>query len=382
MTFDDDSLIDAIYEAAAVPELWSSVLDRFSERLNGSGGILFASSGNGVKWIASGLMRESFDKFVRDGWYKINPRPQRLAALNYNGFVQDLDAFTLEELDREPVYTEYLRKNHGGWAVGTQIESPGGDTIILSFERQYEKGAYDKATTMALDPLRPHFARAALLSSRLGLERAQAMAQALHAVGLPAAILRAGGRLFAANDLMQRLMPDVVRDTPVRIALVDKSADALLSAAIERVQEQGFATGGAVSSFAIRATERHDPMIAHLLPVCGAAHDIFATASAILLITPVQNAASPDSKLLQALFDLTPAESRIAQGIGRGETVDTIAARLGISAATARSQLKGVMAKTGVGRQTELALLLSGAYWPRRDFSTEQPHEPTSGPGR
>ena len=85
----------------------------------------------------------------------------------------------------------------------------------------------------------------------------------------------------------------------------------------------------------------------------------------------MQNAASPDSKLLQALFDLTPAESRIAQGIGNGETFEAIAARLGISTATARSQLKGVMAKTGTGRQTELALLLSGGYWPRRDHNTE-----------
>ena len=369
MTFQDESLIDAIYEAGAVPELWPQLLERFSQRLNGSGGILFASNGPNVKWIASGLMQEAMAIFVRDGWFFRNPRPVRLAALNYNGFVSDLDAFTREELEQEPVYTEFLRKNNGGWATGTQIDSPGGDRIILTFEREHEKGPYDKATTNALDPLRPHFARAALFSWRLGLERAQAMAQALETVGLPAAILRSGGRLFAANDLMQRLMPDVVRDMPRRMVLVDPAADALLAAAIERIQQPGLTAGAAVSSFALRATEEREPMVAHVLPVRGAAHDIFTTASAILLITPVRNAVSPDSKLLQALFDLTPAESRIAQGIG--ETVEAIAVRLGISTATARSQLKGVMAKTGTGRQAELALLLSGGYWPRRDHNTE-----------
>jgi DNA-binding CsgD family transcriptional regulator len=364
MDFDDESLIDAIYEAGAVPELWPQVLDRFSERLNGSGGLLFASNGPNVKWIASGYMREAMELFVRDGWFFRNPRPQRLAALNYNGFVTDLDAFTLEELEQDPVYTEFLRKNHGGWAIGTQIESPGGDHIILSFEREHVNGPYDKATSRALDPLRPHFARAALFSWRIGLERAQAMAQALETVGLPAAILRGQGRLFAANDLMQRLMPHVVRDSAQRVSLVDAAADLLLEDALARISRSGLATGAAVSSLAIRASEDREAMVAHVLPVRGSAHDVFATANAILLITPVRSTGTIDLGLLKALFDLTPAESRIAQGIAMGETLEAVAQRYGISESTARSQLKSVMTKTGVGRQTELALLLSGGYRP------------------
>jgi DNA-binding CsgD family transcriptional regulator len=369
MPFDDESLIDAIYEAGAVPELWPNVLESFSQRLDGSGGILFASNGPSVKWIASGLMRESFDKFVREGWYKINPRLPRFAALNYNGFLSDLDVFTIEEMDREPVYTEFFRKNHTGWVVGTQVESPGGDAIVFSFERQYEKGPYDKAISARLDPLRPHLARAALFSWRIGLERAQAMAQALETVGLPAAILRGQGRLFAANDLMQRLMPQVVRDTARRVTLVDAAADALLEDALARISERGLATGAAVSSLAIRAAEDREAMIAHVLPVRGSAHDVFATADAILLVTPVRIANAIDSSLLKALFDLTPAESRIAQGIAMGETLEAVARRYGISPGTARSQLKSVMTKTGVGRQTELALLLSGGYRLRSDNS-------------
>ncbi len=371
MPFHDQALIDAIYEAGAIPELWPKVLEMFSQRLNGSGGILFASNGPNVKWIASGLMEEAMAAFVRDGWFFRNPRPARLAALNYNGFVSDLDTFTLEEIRQEPVYTEFLHKHNGGWAAGTQIEAPGGDKIILSFEREYAKGPYDKATTDALDPLRPHFARAALFSWRIGLERAQAMAQTLETVGLPAAVLRTGGKLYAANDLMQRLIPEVAHDTPRRMALVDAAADAMLAAALERVRTPGLATAAAVSSIAIRATKQRAPMVAHVLPIRGAAHDVFATANAILLITPVQKATSPDSKLLQALFDLTPAESRIAQGIGNGETLEALAQRFGISASTARTQLKATMAKTGTSRQTELALLLSGGSWPKQDRNSQ-----------
>jgi DNA-binding CsgD family transcriptional regulator len=370
MDFDDESLIDAIYEAGAIPELWPQLLERFSQRLDGCGGVLFASNGPDFKWVASGNVRDVFDEFVQDGWAARNPRPKRLAALNYQGFVSELDTFTLEELDRDPVYTEFLRKKGCGWAVGTQIESPGGDQIILSFERAHATGPFDKATSTALDPLRPHLARAALFSWRIGLERARAMAQALESVGLPAAVLRGQGRLFAANDQMQRLMPQVVRDSARRVTLTDVAADALLEDALSRIGRRGLATGAAVSSLAIHAAEDREAMIAHVLAVRGSAHDVFATANAILLITPVRNAGALDSGLLKALFDLTPAESRIAQGIAMGETLEVVAQRYGIARGTARSQLKSVLTKTGVGRQTELALLLSGGYRPRSGDGT------------
>jgi DNA-binding CsgD family transcriptional regulator len=164
-------------------------------------------------------------------------------------------------------------------------------------------------------------------------------------------------------------MPQVVRDTARRVTLVDAAADALLEDALARISERGLATGAAVSSLAIRAAEDREAMIAHVLPVRGSAHDVFATADAILLVTPVRIANAIDSSLLKALFDLTPAESRIAQGIAMGETLEAVARRYGISPGTARSQLKSVMTKTGVGRQTELALLLSGGYRLRSDNS-------------
>ena len=105
-------------------------------------------------------------------------------------------------------------------------------------------------------------------------------------------------------------------------------------------------------------------MIVHLVPIRGAAHDVFAQAIAILIVTPVVQAEVPTPELLQGLFDLTPAEARVARGIGEGRTVETIAAAFGISRETVRNQLKAVMAKTGLRRQVELAGLLAGNKLP------------------
>ena len=63
--------------------------------------------------------------------------------------------------------------------------------------------------------------------------------------------------------------------------------------------------------------------------------------------------------------DLTAAEARVARAIAQCRTVEQIAAEAGTSPQTVRSQLKGVMAKTGVSRQAELVGLLAGAALPR-----------------
>jgi DNA-binding CsgD family transcriptional regulator len=57
-------------------------------------------------------------------------------------------------------------------------------------------------------------------------------------------------------------------------------------------------------------------------------------------------------------FKLTPAESRIALGIARGEALADIAHAHGISVNTARTQLRSIFSKTHTHRQAELAVLL------------------------
>ena len=67
----------------------------------------------------------------------------------------------------------------------------------------------------------------------------------------------------------------------------------------------------------------------------------------------------PTAEVLQGLFDLTPAEARVARAIAERRTVEAIAGMLGVSRETVRTQLKSVLAKTGMARQADLAALLA-----------------------
>lgn len=358
----DETLADRIYEAAVVPEKWPSVLDEMSVAADGAGAVLFTANASHVIGITSPNLTEVFAEFVRDGWAEKNTRPVRLAAANYPGFVREQDVFTDQELDNDPVYRDFYRKRGLGWATGTMVEAPSGDSIVFSFERAFNKGPIPVATVKQFDQLRPHLVRAALLSSRLGRERAVATTNALQSIGLPGAVLFRGGRLLAANHLFEQLMPRLFQDRRDRLTLVDGGADALLAVAL---RADLVANGrSVVSSIPVAATEGYTPLILHLLPICGAAHDIFASATALLVVTPVDRAIVPKAQVLQGLFDLTPAEARVARGIGEAHSIETVALSLGVSSETVRSQLKAVLSKTGLSRQQELVSLLAGKALP------------------
>ena len=118
--------------------------------------------------------------------------------------------------------------------------------------------------------------------------------------------------------------------------VADAWADALLADALAALL---IGNRHAVTSIAVAATAERITMVLHLLPVRGAAHDIFTQSNALLVVTPVDRAAVPTAEVLQGLFDLTPAEARVARGIGMAETIDALADATGVNRETVRSQV-------------------------------------------
>lgn len=354
----ESTLLDLIYEAGAVPDMWPGVLDRISQVAQSLGGVLFVADPVQTDWISSDGIRDGLQDYIAAGWPERNPRPRRLAALKHAGFLQDLDAFTEEELATEPVYTEFYRPRGLGWAAGTLLAMPSGENVVFSFECAYENGPVTPETIARLDGLRPHLARASLLSWRLGMRSAQAAAAALQAVGLPAAVLSRAGRLQAANAHFETLMPRSFLDGRERLALKDLRADLLLKDAVGRFAAQDGKAG--IQSIPVAAAEGGLPLVLHLLPVKRRAQDIFSGSATILIAMPVDKGQVPHAEVLEALFDLTPTEARVARAIGQGEELKAVAAMRGVSPETVRAQLKSVLAKTGTRRQAELANLLGG----------------------
>jgi DNA-binding CsgD family transcriptional regulator len=354
---DDGALIDAFYEAAAVPELWPDVLDRLARFGNCRAAVLFATDGAAVNsWTANAAGRPPMELFLRDGWMARNPMAARGIARGLPDFIGDYHLFTQGEIDTDPFYRDFMRPNGLAWLAGTLVSGTTDNHILVSMHRPYDMGPVAQADLDQLTKLRPHIARATFMAARLRLEQVRAAVEALSAIGLPAAALTAGGGLRLANDLFQALMPDMALDWRERLKFTDRDADGLFERGLAALS-----TGIAGLTFPVPASGQGAPIVAHLLPIRGSGQDIFSGLRWLLIGAPVARAGQIDSGVLQGLFDLTVAEARVAKGIVGGDTLDDLAERHGLGRETVRSQLKGVMAKTGTRRQVDLVRLLAGA---------------------
>jgi len=352
-----DRLIDRIHEAGLVPSLWPILLDEIGDAIDGNGGALFAIRDGYSRAVNSTRHDGTMSLFMEGGWSSRDRTLPRAMTLGHPGFVSERDLFTDAELDEDAVYRGFFRKHGLDYRAGTLIPMPVGDSVAITIFRTSRQGPVQPDSISFLDSLRPHLARASLTANRLGFERARAQAEALQALGLPGAVLRHGGRVLAANELFEALMPSLFQDRTQRVVVMERTADALLAIALADLDG---AYGAGIKSVPIGATAERVPMVMHLVPVRGAANDIFTQAAALLVVTPVDRAAVPTAEVLQGLFDLTPAEARVARGIGQTQTVDELARSNGVDRETVRSQLKAVLSKTGLSRQQQLVSLLAG----------------------
>lgn len=343
-------LLDLIYEAATNPERWEDVLDQVSNIAGSEAGALAVlRPGEIPNRIATSnyggdLLHDSMPTDGKMG-------PNRTLVRQLLTLSTEAELHTPGELQNGPVYKLGLRVAGTAWMAVTAL--PTGDTMIIDLTRSCSLGPFAPHAMEALDLYRPHLERAAVMASRLKLSEARAATNALAQLGLPAATLTSGGKILTSNELFEAV------ESRLNIGTIDKSKAA--GSSFRRTLASGLAAKpGSVRSIPVPATMDEPALVLHVLSMNRGEKDIFASVAFLLIVTPVTMPEAPLIEVLTGLFDLTPAEARIAAGVARGQKVQHLAADFGVSMETVRTQLKSVLNKTGTSRQTDLALLLSG----------------------
>jgi DNA-binding CsgD family transcriptional regulator len=358
----NDTLADRLYEAALVPELWIETCERLALEAGSTTAAIFTFDTQGNhRYVATPNVADVYDQFTRSELRFKNIRPQRAMERVPFSFARDIDFLTPEELEQDVILKEFIEPAGMKWEAGYGFQEPTGHTIVIALLKAKGLDNFSSEDIARLNELKPDLARAAYMSSRLAFTEARSMADTLSMLGLPAVVIGDGGQAISMNPELEALAPRIRTGAGDRIVLETAGARALLDEAIERYKVQALPT---VQSVPMVSRDGAPPLILHLLPIRRAARDIFSRSMAVLAVTQVGQVGPPDMRVLCGLFDLTPAEARVARGIAMAHTPEMVAASLGISLETARSHLKRIMQKTGTTRQAELVLLLSGLNAP------------------
>ena len=347
-------LVDRIYEAAFVPDEWPDVLHALSALSGSAAGTIFLFGDDlPVRGRCQPVLQPLVDEFVAGDAWKLSDSFQRVHALRPASFVVVDDLMTADEKEHDPEFIK-SRAIGIGTTVCTAVPMPTGDLVLFGFLRWLKDGTCDPASLDLLNGFRPHLARAGLVAARLGLEQAVATVSALKAMSLPAAVLTASGRVLAANSLLEG-MPGVFHSAAHgRLAIADASANTLLQQAIVQHRQNLV-----VRSIPVQAGEGQPTLVVHVLPLRRAAHDIFSGGEILVAATAVSASAMvPSPTILSGLFDLTPAEARLATSLTAGRALKSAAADNGVTFSTARTYLDRIYRKTGTNHQSQLVALL------------------------
>lgn len=352
------AVVDRIYEAAFLPDEWPTALGAISA-LSGSatGTILLFDDDSPVRGRCTAVVRPLLDEFVSGDAWKLSDSVQRIYALRPASFVVVDDLLTAEEIERDP-----QRINLRAIGIGTNIVAtvpmPTGELVMFVFQRWLKDGAGDPASLDLLNGFRPHLARAGLIAARLGLEQARATVAALDALGLPAAIMSAAGRVLAANRRLEAMSDTFLSASHGGLAIAHGPANTLLQEAIAQNRHHSV-----VRSFPVPAGEGRPAMVIHVLPLRRAAHDLFNGGDILVAATvPTPGAFVPSAGILTGLFDLTPAEARLASALASGQPLEAAAAACGITVKSARTYLERIFRKTGTHQQSQLVALLKTVH--------------------
>jgi DNA-binding CsgD family transcriptional regulator len=350
-------LIDRIYEAAFIPELWPSVIERIGQ-ISGakSGSLLIMDGASEPRWKATDLVEEALGSFIETGTWRTCAMAATAPRLLRQGFVLDAEVLEPDVLALDPAHR--MQRALGlGSQLACVIEMPTTEFVVWTLEHELHAGAPGSETVERLNELIGHLSRAGLIAARLGLEKAKATVFALQSLGLPAAVLSGSGKVTAANPLLEGMPSLFVPTAYGGLGLDDTVANQLFAEAVQAVLH---ADGAPLQSIPVRAKAGRPPAVVHVLPVRRSARDVFSGADILVVATAVGSGpGGPSTSILAGLFDLTPAEARVAIDLTAGLTLAQVAQRSGITTKTARTYLERIFAKTGTHRQVELVAMLN-----------------------
>ena len=372
MTSDDEvflSALEAIYDAAAVPQLWQVALDRVARCVDAVGAALQDQLQDGsFAMIASPGLQTATDDYLQ-GWWRQDIRAQRAMErglfLN-KGYATDLDAVTPDEMRAHPFFTDFLPRHGLGPSLAVAVAPSPRVIVSLGVQRAAGRPPFSTAEIQLVQRLARYAEKSLRLSVRLfnAESVAQSLGDLLSRLGAGVFLLDDDARVVFSNAAADRAAGVMLRVVNRRLEPRDSRDRARLDAAMtQAIRSRETATTLRPQPILLHDSRPGRPLVLYVMALAnsslGAILASFQPAARVIVLA-IDTGAAPafDAAALRELFGLTPSEARLAALIAAGQSPREAAAGLDIAEATARVVLKRIFSKAGVSRQSELAALV------------------------
>lgn len=293
-----------------------------------------------------------------------NPRIERLLMTRQSPIVHDHQAFSETDIDRSEFYADFLAPHGLRYFAGISACHTRELFAGFSIQRATSHGNIDTDELTKLEALLPHLKAA--LGTYMKLGELQRQVDALTAMGdaanQPRVALGADGEVHftntAANAVFQRF-PAMLRAG--RLHLGDAANQAALEAMLSSISRGIGPAPGADTSFVLKGFgEPASPIKAHLSAIRSVDRANYPSGSvATLLLAVMPLAANLPQDALQRTFALSSAELELVRSLSAGASLREAAEHRQVRYDTVRKQLRSVMSKMGVHRQSDLQSLLT-----------------------
>jgi len=361
-------LLRVLYSAPLQQEQWQRFLTLLSEHTgSGGGAFLSADTRSGLAVLASGGVLQASPTVSAYNAKYAQSDPFRAALIracrtrNPVGVYAEDELLPNDGLLQTVLYRELLALVNLRYAAITILAITVRRLDAISLWRTPDEGPMTADSRRLLELLIPHVQTALEVRRALGateqrLANAEAMANANPTATF---VLTGQGRIEHWNTAAESLVRsgDGFSLTNGRLIGCDGQSSAALAQLLLSVASPTFSLSQAEPrciSVQRASGKRPFQLIATPLPET---HRQRSKADLLLLVTDPEKPSNFPDDMLHALYDLTPTETEVANGLLMGYSPQEIACLRRVSTGTVRQQVKSMLSKTGTNRQCDMVRL-------------------------
>ena len=375
-------LIDLIYQGATDAGRWDTILAAISGYVDAPHGFLVtplhAPDAGGYLYsrnIPAGI----FEHWPRFAEHDIYAREACARGLFESGnVVTGEDIVPRERFESSVFYKDLLSHYDFIYMMAAVVFGRDADDLLPTTSTYYrgaDSGPFTETQRQRLKLIAPHLSRALGVMQRLRSADLNVAANhaALDLLDTGILLVHPRGHVVFANRHALRLLRE---EDGLRLRGRAGAADSLQAAdpktqkAIESALQESISPDILTTPHFTRRVSVHRPSgrAPYMLGFSSLSLDNeFGSGSdaprAIVFVTDPEQSIDIDMEWLRSTYGLTKAEARVASLLVTGDATDEIAAKLGVSVNTLRTQLRQIYAKTGTGGRVKLIRMLisSGA---------------------